>query len=45
MITAALILIVSHALAAWLYIRRESGTPTLGEAYREENFNQHSDPL
>jgi hypothetical protein len=45
MITAAVILFVSPVLAAWLVIRREQSTPTLGEAYRDENLNQHSDPL
>lgn len=45
MITAAvIILIVSPALAAWLVIRREQSTPTLGEAYRDET-NNHLDPL
>lgn len=46
MITAAVIfIVVSHVIAAWLYIRREQSQPTLGEAYRDENLNRNSDPL
>jgi len=44
-ITAAVILVVSHLVAAWLFIRRERSTPSLGEAYRDETLNRHSDPL
>ena len=46
MITATVvILVVSHLVAAWLFIRRERSTPSLGEAYREESSNRNSDPL
>lgn len=46
MITATfIILTVSHLVAAWLFIRRAGSVPTLGEAYRDETLNRHSDPL
>lgn len=46
MITLLIICFVAaHIVGAWLYLRREQSTPTLGEAYRDENLNQHSDPL
>lgn len=38
-------LAAAHVLAVWFFIRREQATPTLGEAYRDETLNQHSDPL
>lgn len=38
-------LVAVHVIAAWIYIRRAQSTPTLGEAYRDENLNRHSDPL
>lgn len=37
--------LAAHVIGAWLYLRREQSTPTLGEAYRDENLNRHSDPL
>jgi hypothetical protein len=40
-----LCLLAGHAAALWWYVRRESSTPSLGEAYRDETLNRHSDPL
>ena len=44
-ITLFILLLVSHAVAAWIYFRRTQSTPTLGEAYRDETLNQYPDPL
>ena len=37
--------VAAHVIGAWLYIRRTQAEPTLGEAYRDETLNRHSDPL
>lgn len=37
--------VAAHVVAAWLYIRQQQAAPDLGEAYREETLNRHSDPL